>query len=96
MRALCLNNCLRESVWVYQLKEPINRDLINKLRTSYSLQFPMGEELPFFKVEDPRFILTGNIGRAEIKVTFKIQSPDVRVSIERLLTEFEGASIGRQ
>ena len=91
MHALRISNCLKESVWLYRLTCPVTPALLARLGEVCPVRFPMGDPFPFFKAETPALVVTGNLGRTEIRLTEKDPSNCARARVERILADHDGA-----
>jgi len=66
-----LKNCLDEQVWAYRLTKPITKEFEGFFSSFGTLKYPLGDSFSFIKLETKDFLLTGNIGLCELKLTIK-------------------------
>lgn len=67
----CLKNCMDEQVFAYRLPKPVDRAFEECVRCFGALKYPLGEGFSFIKLETKDFLLTGNVGLCELKLTIK-------------------------
>ncbi|MBI5874372.1 MAG: hypothetical protein HZB81_00725 [Deltaproteobacteria bacterium] len=70
-KADLLYNCMEEEVWVYYLPHPVAEDFEDFIRCLGRLKYPLGKGFSFIKLETENFLLIGNIGSKELKLTIK-------------------------
>lgn len=64
-------NCIDELVWIYYLTKPITKNFEDFVKHFGTLRYPLGEGFSFIRLETKDFLLTGNIGMCELKLTIK-------------------------
>ena len=88
-------DCFRDPrITVYTLPRPVKRQDLTMLRPFGPVSFFENFSRPFFRMDRPSlFLLTGVIGSAEIRVTFKRSaSPHVRAMLERQIEKMIGCN----
>jgi hypothetical protein len=66
-----LYNCIQEKVWVYYLPNPVTAEFEKFIDCLGKLKYPLGKDFSFIKLETKDFLLTGNIGLKELRLTIK-------------------------
>ena len=67
-------NCMDEQVWEYRLTRPVEKDFEECIKCFGKLKYPLGDGYSVIKLETKDFLLTGNIGLCELRLTIKRNS----------------------
>jgi hypothetical protein len=82
-------NCMGEEVWVYYLPRPITEEFEDFIRCFGKLKYPLGEGFSFIELETDDFLLTGNIGLKELRLTVKHTATiNIKEEFEKQLTNY--------